>query len=129
MSGSLFMPGAFCALALMLLLAAAASAARAAENRETLWPVVRTCASAYRMIGVSFPCLKVDLPGGALDRGYAVLRPPNSNDLILSPTRKIVGVEDPFIQSPAAPNYFADAWRERTFLKAADGNPPPRDAV
>jgi CDP-diacylglycerol pyrophosphatase len=114
------------AIAVLLL---AAGAAHAAEDRNRLWPIVRTCASAYRMVGLSFPCLKVELPGGVLDRGYAVLRPLRSNDLILSPTRKTVGVEDPFLQSPEAPNYFAAAWRARSFLKRPDGSPPPRDEV
>ena len=91
------------AIAVFLL---AAGAAQAAEDRNRLWPIVRTCASAYRMVGVSFPCLKVELPGGALDRGYAVLRPLRSNDLILSPTRETVGVEDPFLQSPRGAELF-----------------------
>ncbi len=105
------------------------SAVAVAGDRDRLWPVVRTCASAYKMLGVAFPCLKVDLPGGALARGYAVLRPLESDDLILSPTREISGVEDPFLQSPEAPNYFAAAWRARAFLKGPDGNPPSRDDV
>ena len=94
----------------------------AAEDRQSLWRIVRTCASAYRLAGISFPCLKVDLPGGAAERGYAVLRPLKSDDLILSPTRQTVGVEDPFLQSADAPNYFAAAWHARSFLKGLDGN-------
>ena len=100
-----------------------------AGDRNRLWPVVRTCASAYRMMGVAFPCLKVDLPGGVLDKGYAVLRPLKSDDLILSPTHQSPGVEDPFLQSPEAPNYFAAAWAARSFLKGPDGNPPRREEV
>lgn len=115
-----------CFLAANLLTSAGAAQAGA---RNQLWPVVRTCASAYRMLGVAFPCLAVDLPGGDLDRGYAVLRPLRSDDLILSPTRQTPGVEDPFLQSPEAPDYFAAAWRARAFLKGPDGNPPPRDDV
>ena len=115
-------------LALMLPVMAA-GAAQAAEDRQSLWRIVRTCASAYRLAGISFPCLKVDLPGGAAERGYAVLRPLKSDDLILSPTRQTVGVEDPFLQSADAPNYFAAAWHARSFLKGLDGNPPPRDQV
>ena len=88
-----------CFLAANLLTSAGAAQAGA---RNQLWPVVRTCASAYRMLGVAFPCLAVDLPGGDLDRGYAVLRPLRSDDLILSPTRQTPGVEDPFLQSPEA---------------------------
>ena len=108
---------------------AAAGEAHAAENRLTLWPVVRTCVAAYRMLGVPFPCLKVALPGGGLDRGDVVLRPFKSEDLILSPTRQIAGVEDRTLQSSEAPNYFGDAWGERAFLKSRDETAPPRDAV
>ena len=45
------------------------------------------------------------------------------------PTRKIIGVEDPFLYSLEAPNYFDAAWRARTFLDGADGKPPERDRV
>ncbi|RBP15632.1 CDP-diacylglycerol pyrophosphatase [Roseiarcus fermentans] len=106
----------------------AAGAAEAAD-RNRLWPVVRTCVSAYRLLGVSFPCLKVELPGGDPNLGVAVLRPLRRDDLILSPTRQTVGIEDPFLQSDKAPNYFAAAWRARAFLKGPDGEPPPRDDV
>ena len=118
---------AFLSFAIAVVLTMAETAQ--AGDRDRLWPVVRACASAYKLLGVAFPCLKVDLPGGDLDRGYAVLRPLKSDDLILSPTRQTPGVEDPFLQSPEAPNYFAAAWRARAFLKAPDGNPPPRDDV
>ena len=106
-----------------------ASGAAEASDRNRLWAIVRTCASAYRWTGVSFPCLKVDLPGDDLNRGTAVVRPLRTDDLILSPTRETRGIEDPFLQSDAAPNYFAAAWRARAFLKAPDGDPPARDEV
>ena len=57
----------------------AAGAAQAAEDRQSLWRIVRTCASAYRLAGISFPCLKVDLPGGpscAAERHAHVRRGP-----------------------------------------------------
>ncbi len=111
--------------AILLLAAGAAEAG----DRNRLWSVVRTCASAYRLMGVAFPCLEVELPENNLNLGYAVLRPLQSDDLILSPTRETAGVEDPFLQSDLAPNYFAAAWRARSFLKGPDGEPPPRDGV
>ena len=43
------------------------------------------------------------------------------DDTILAPTRRITGVEDPFLQSPEAPNYFDAAWRARTFLRTRTG--------
>jgi CDP-diacylglycerol pyrophosphatase len=47
----------------------------------------------------------------------------------LAPTRRIVGIENPFLQSPVAPNYFNVAWRARMFLKGADGQTLERDAI
>ena len=54
---------------------------------------------------------------------------PLLNDTVLSPTRRIIGIEDPFLQSPEAPNYFDAAWRARAFLKDASGQVPERDAI
>jgi CDP-diacylglycerol pyrophosphatase len=98
-------------------------------NRMVLWQVVRACVADFKLTGTPFPCLEVDLSGGD-ERGNIVLRPPLSDDTILAPTRKIIGIEDPFLQSPGAPNYFDAAWRARTFLKGgADGQAPERDAI
>jgi len=49
--------------------------------------------------------------------------------MILVPTRKVVGVEDPFLQSPDAPNYFEAAWRARSLLKSAGRRGPDWDDV
>ena len=97
-------------------------------HRAALWQVVRACVADYRLTGSPLPCLEVDLAGGE-ERGHVVLRPPLSDDTVLVPTRRVVGVEDPFLQSPKAPNYFDAAWRARTFLKGADGRMPERDAI
>jgi CDP-diacylglycerol pyrophosphatase len=97
-------------------------------DRLALWQVVRACVADFRLTGSPFPCLKVDLSGGE-ERGSVVLRLPPWDDMILAPTRRIVGIEDPFLQSAGAPNYFDAAWRARSFLKGADGRAPARDAV
>jgi CDP-diacylglycerol pyrophosphatase len=97
-------------------------------HRQALWLVVRACVADMRLIGSPFPCLEVSLSGGE-ETGTVVLRPPLVGDMILAPTRRITGIEDPFLQSPEAPNYFDAAWRARTFLKAPDGQAPERDAV
>ncbi|MBV9286593.1 MAG: CDP-diacylglycerol diphosphatase [Hyphomicrobiales bacterium] len=94
-------------------------------DRQSLWPVVNACVADSRLTGAPFPCLKVDLAGG-VERGYVVLRPPFGRDTILSPARKIVGVEDPFLQSSSAPNYFADAWEAWPILNRGRGGPPDR---
>ncbi len=97
-------------------------------DRQALRQVVRACVADYQLTGAALPCLAVDLSGGE-ERGYVVLRPPLLHDLIVSPTREIVGVEDPYLQSVGAPNYFDAAWRARSFLKSADGRTPKRDEI
>ena len=84
------------------------------------WSVVNACVADHKLTGAPFPCLKVDLAGGE-ERGYVVLYAPFEHDTILAPTRKIVGVEDPFLQSSAAPNYFADAWEAWSSLNGERG--------
>jgi len=97
-------------------------------DRMAPWQVVRACVADFKLTGSPFPCLEVDLSGGE-EGGSVVLRPSLSDDMILAPTRRIVGVEDPFLQSPGAPNYFDAGWRARSLLRGADGRPPERDAV
>jgi CDP-diacylglycerol pyrophosphatase len=116
-------------LAVAVLMVSTAFAAFAMElHRMALWQIVRACVADYKLTGAPFPCLEVDLSGGE-ELGSVVLRPPLSEDTILAPTRRIVGIEDPFLQSPQAPNYFDAAWRARAFLKDADGQAPERDAI
>ena len=97
-------------------------------HRTVLWQVVRACVADYKLTGTPFPCLEVNISGGE-ERGNVILRPPLSEDTVLAPTRRIEGVEDPFLRSPEAPNYFDAAWRARTFLKTVDGRAPERDAI
>lgn len=97
-------------------------------HRMALWQVVRACVADYKLTGAPFPCLEVSISGGEA-LGNVVLRAPLQDETILVPTRKITGVEDPFLQSPEAPNYFDAAWRARTFLKTADGRAPERDDI
>jgi CDP-diacylglycerol pyrophosphatase len=112
-----------------VLTVSAAFAAYAMElHRTVLWQVVRACVADYKLTGTPFPCLEVNISAGE-ETGTVVLRPPLTDDTVLTPTRRIKGVEDPFLQSPEAPNYFEAAWRARSFLKAADGRAPERDAI
>ena len=97
-------------------------------ERLALWQVVRACVVDFRLTGAPFPCLKVDLSAGEA-RGDVILRSPLTRDMILVPTRRVVGIEDPFLQSAEAPNYFDGAWRARSFLSGPDGRAPEREAV
>ena len=119
----------FVALSLALSLALGAQAAGAEADRGALWRVVQSCIADHALTGVAFPCLDVNLSGGK-ERGYIVLRRPlASSGLILAPTAKILGVEDPRLQSLEAPNYFEDAWRARVFLTAGRKTPLAHDDV
>jgi CDP-diacylglycerol pyrophosphatase len=94
-------------------LAVGALAAIAAERGHALWGVVEACVANARLTGFAFPCLRVDLSRGE-DRGFVVLRPPVGRpDTILSPTRRTVGIEDPWLETREAPNLFLDAWNMR----------------
>ena len=69
----------------------------AGSDRQALWEVVRACLANYELTGMAFPCLEVNLTGG-VEQGYVVLRPPfGAPDTILTPTRRIVGIEDPWL--------------------------------
>ena len=120
--------GAWSLLVAAVLTAVTSAAFAFGLERLALWRVVQVCVASYKLTGAPFPCLKVDLSGGE-ERGDVVLRAPAFNDLILAPTRKIVGVEDPFLQSPDAPNYFDAAWRSRSFLEVLGGGAPERGQV
>jgi CDP-diacylglycerol pyrophosphatase len=107
----------------------AAQAAVAKGDRGALWQVVRTCVANHALTGAAFPCLEVEVPDGE-ERGYVILRPPiGKPDTILSPTKKIVGVEDPSLRTLAAPNYFEDAWNSRAFLADPAQKPLAQDDV
>jgi CDP-diacylglycerol pyrophosphatase len=111
-----------CGLALAPLGSLAAS-----RSRQVLWVVVQACVADFWLLGAAFPCLEVDLNGGE-ERGYVVLRDPlGPPDTILAPTRRVVGIEDPWLRSPAAPNYFAAAWRARPLLERPSGRSEPDD--
>ena len=119
-----------------LLLGAAAllgSAAIAAganfASRHALWNVVRACTLDAAATGQPLPCLEVDVSQGEA-QGWAVLRPPLGRpDTILTPTRAIVGLEDPSLQASDTPNYFALAWAARRWLAKSDGATPSDERV
>jgi CDP-diacylglycerol pyrophosphatase len=85
-------------------------------RRDVLLQVVRICVANYAVTGFAFPCLEVNTTEGE-DRGYVVLRRPGLRDIVLAPTRPVVGLEDPWLRTAAAPNYLEDAWNARHFLK------------
>jgi len=96
------------------------------KDRHALRRIAEACVADARWTGSPFPCMRVDPPdaGGG---GYVIFRPPLLHDTVLVPTQKIIGVEDPSLDSSDVPNYFADAWRARAIVSGPDGEAPPRD--
>jgi CDP-diacylglycerol pyrophosphatase len=75
------------------------------------------------------PCADVELAAGQ-PRGYAVLKDiVGATQYLLIPTAPIAGIESPELLQPGATNYFAAAWRSRTFVEQRAGRVLPRDWV
>lgn len=108
----------------------AGSAAPAHADPDALWQLVNDqCVPDLVQRADPAPCVAVDLSSGR-DRGYAVLKDPNGpRQFLLVPTARIPGIESPVLLDPATPNYFAEAWRVRSFTEAAAGGALPREWV
>ena len=114
-------------LAAVLLVAVFALApAPAQADPNALWTIVHDqCVPNQQQHGAPAPCAEVDLQGG-----YAVLKDlVGVTQFLLIPTARISGIEDPAILAPDAPDYFAAAWRARTFVEQRAGQPLPRDLI
>ena len=65
------------------------------------------------------PFAVVDLWEGDA-KGYAVLKDlVGAAQYLLIPTARVPGIESLLLLAPEAPNYFADAWRERGYTERA----------
>ena len=95
---------------------------------HALWDIVNgQCVPDQRMTGEPAPCALVDVDGGE-PRGYAVLKDlVGATQFLLIPTARIAGIESPEILAADAPNYFADAWRARSYVEQRAGRGLPRD--
>jgi CDP-diacylglycerol pyrophosphatase len=119
--------GKLASLGAVLLLAGGATAPReAADHPNALWHVVHgLCLTDKRLIGAAAPCAFVDLA-----RGFAVVRDPGGKtQVLLVPTRRLSGIEDPRLQAPDAPNYWQYAWDSRRFFEKRAGRQVPRDDI
>lgn len=104
--------------------------APAVADPNALWDVVHgQCVPDERAADAPAPCAMVDLDGGER-RGYAVLKDlVGATQFLLIPTDRIDGIESPQILGPDAPNYFAAAWRARSFVEQRAGRALPRDWI
>jgi len=91
-----------------------------------LWSIVHgLCLRDQEMNGNPSPCLKVDL-----DSGFAVIVSPfQHSEVLLVPTDRVTGIEDPGLLTGGTHNYWQDAWTSRDLFAARTGGPVPRDDV
>ena len=113
-------------LAAALGLAALAAPLSACADPNVLWNIVHgQCAPGEAAKGDPSPCLAVDLKGG-----FAVLKDRSgATQVLVIPTDKVTGIEDPAVLAPATPNYFAEAWAARRFVNAMAGEIIARDEL
>jgi CDP-diacylglycerol pyrophosphatase len=113
-------------LAAALGLAALAAPLPACADPNVLWNIVHgQCAPGEAAKGDPSPCLAVDLKGG-----FAVLKDRSgATQVLVIPTDKVTGIEDPVVLAAATPNYFAEAWAARRFVNAMAGEIIARDEL
>jgi CDP-diacylglycerol pyrophosphatase len=102
------------------------SEAMAAHDRDALWKLVNSvCVPDMRMRGSPAPCAQVDLR-----RGFVVFNDiAGRAQVLLIPTRRVTGIEDPQLLSPAGPNYWQAAWEARGLFEQRLGQRVPREAI
>lgn len=97
--------------------------------RTTLYAVVRACTLAQDTLGHPFPCLRVSPADGPAPR-TAVLRAPGSpTHIILVPTARIPGIEDPLLQHAPYGALWPAALAARRFVREGASFPVPPAAV
>ena len=112
------------AAALGFLALAAPLAACADPN--TLWNIVHgQCVPHEKASGDPKPCLAVHLRSG-----YVVLKDNSgATQVLVIPTERVTGIEDPKVLAPKAPNYFAHAWTARSWVDDFAKQKIPRDEL
>ena len=107
-----------------------ALATTAYADPNVLWNIVHTrCVPNEEQRANPAPCRLVDLSHGE-QNGYVVLKDlVGVAQFLLIPTARVTGIESPALLAPGAPNYFAYAWRSRTYVDGALHRALPRDAV
>ena len=102
----------------------------AAAHSNALWQVVHGfCVPGEKGMHDPSPCTAVDLSNG-VDRGFAVLKDlRRRTQVLVVPTTRITGIEDPAVLVANAPNYWQFAWEARRYVEARAGVEMPRDDV
>jgi len=96
------------------------------ENEDVLWNLVSTeCVPNQEQHADPHPCASVHLQDG-----YVILKDRRGRtQYLFIPTVRVTGIESTYLLEPGAPNYFADAWRERGYVERAVRRTLPRSAI
>jgi len=111
-------------------LTAAGLSSPALADRMVLWTLVHDqCVVHARAGEAPKPCEALDISQGE-DAGIAVLKDREGvAQYLIIPTRRVTGIEDPFVLSKDAPPYFGAAWAARDRVAARLGQTLPREAI
>ena len=108
------------ALLISILALAAPAASGQTEPRSVLWPIVQYCLAPQHDAGEP-ACFLTDKA-----RGYALLKDIRGpTQVLLVATDRRFGMEDPRVEAPDAPNYFAAAWAARRCVSRLAGREIP----
>ena len=116
-------------LALTFIVAAGGvTAGQANADPNALWTIVHDqCVPDQEASSDPAPCSLVDLDAGE-SGGYAVLKDlVGATQFLVIPTDQISGIESTILLEPDAHDFFAAAWRARSFVDARAGVDIPRD--
>jgi len=96
------------------------AAGEQSEPRSVLWPIVQYCLAARHDAGEP-ACFLTDPT-----HGYALLKDIRGpTQVLLVATDRRWGTEDPRVEAPDAPNYFAAAWAARRCVSRLAGRDIP----
>ena len=111
-----------------IVVAGGVTAGQANADPNALWTIVHDqCVPDQEASSDPAPCSLVDLDAGE-SGGYAVLKDlVGATQFLVIPTDQISGIESPILLEPDAPDFFAAAWRARSFVDARAGVDIPRD--
>jgi len=110
-------------LVVLSLVVALVTSATVHADPSALWNIVGgQCVPNQVVHDDPAPCAEVDLAAGS-----AVLKDlVGDTQFLLIPTERSSGIDDPAILAPTAPNYFAAAWRAKSFVDQRAGVELPR---
>ena len=95
-------------------------------NPNVLWHIVHDrCVPDLRQFHTPLPCIAVHPRAG-----YALLKDLDGRtQVLLIPTARVTGIEDPAVRAPGAPDYLALAWANRGTVRALAGRALAREAI